>query len=545
MDLLLLNDALRRVAGEGAAVTLRLPYLPYARQDRVTVAGEPLSVKVFCTLINAMKFDRVVVADPHSTVAPALLDRVEIESAEGFLGQVLALPEFVGGVALVAPDAGAHKRVLALGERFGAPVVCCAKLRNTATGKLSGARVLDEVPDLPLLVVDDICDGGGTFVALAALLRRHSDRPLGLYVTHGLCTKGVAPLRDYARLYTAYPRDPRSGRRAATSSRPSTRRRRRPSRRESESTLNNPTQSSRTMSTLNPLTQIDFYKSGHIFQYPAGTESVYSNFTARSDRLAPVLRSGLAPFEGKVVFVGLQGFVKEFLIQAFDAGFFRLPKAQAVRQYRRRMDNALGPGAVPVDHIAALHDLGYLPVRIKALPEGSRVNIKVPLFTVRETRKEFAWLTNYLETVLSNFNWKPITVATIAHEYRRLLEAYADLTGADAAFIDWQAHDFSARGLSGPEDSMRAGFAHLCSFTGTDTVAAIDYAEQYYGADSDRELVGGSVPATEHSVMSMGGKLDEIGTFRRLITEVYPRASCPSCPTPGTSGRSSPSTPPR
>ena len=155
------------------------------------------------------------------------------------------------------------------------------------------------------------------------------------------------------------------------------------------------------MSTLNPLTQIDFYKSGHIFQYPAGTESVYSNFTARSDRLAPVLRSGLAPFEGKVVFVGLQGFVKEFLIQAFDAGFFRLPKAQAVRQYRRRMDNALGPGAVPVDHIAALHDLGYLPVRIKALPEGSRVNIKVPLFTVRETRKEFAWLTNYLETVLS------------------------------------------------------------------------------------------------------------------------------------------------
>ncbi|MFY2597065.1 nicotinate phosphoribosyltransferase [Achromobacter xylosoxidans] len=276
------------------------------------------------------------------------------------------------------------------------------------------------------------------------------------------------------------------------------------------------------MSTLNPLTQIDFYKSGHIFQYPAGTESVYSNFTARSDRLAPVLRAGLAPFEGKVVFTGLQGFCKEFLINAFNVGFFQQPKAQAVRQYQRRMDNALGPGAVPADHIAALHDLGYLPIRIKALPEGSRVNIKVPLFTVRETKKEFAWLTNYLETVLSNFNWKPITVATLAYEYRRLLEAYAEVTGADTTFIDWQAHDFSARGLSGPEDSMRAGFAHLLSFTGTDTVAAIDYAEAFYGADSDKELVGGSVPATEHSVMSMGGKLDEIGTFRRLITEVYP-----------------------
>ena len=87
-----------------------------------------------------------------------------------------------------------------------------------------------------------------------------------------------------------------------------------------------------------------------------------------------------------------------------------------MRQYRRRMDNALGPGAVPVDHIAALHDLGYLPVRIKALPEGSRVNIKVPLFTVRETRKEFAWLTNYLETVLSTTGsrsrWPPSPMNT-------------------------------------------------------------------------------------------------------------------------------------
>lgn len=276
------------------------------------------------------------------------------------------------------------------------------------------------------------------------------------------------------------------------------------------------------MNQLNPLTQIDFYKSGHIFQYPEGTESVYSNFTARSDRLAPVLRSGLAAFEGKVVFVGLQGFIKEFLINAFNEGFFKIPKDRAVRQYQRRMDTALGVGAVPVDHIAALHDLGYLPIRVKALPEGSRVNIKVPLFTVRETRKEFAWLTNYLETVFSSFNWKPITVATVAYEYRRLLEAYAEVTGADASFVDWQAHDFSARGLSGPEDSMRASFAHLVSFTGTDTVAAIDYAEAYYGADADKELIGGSVPATEHSVMSMGGQLDELSTFRRLVTEVYP-----------------------
>ena len=402
MDLLLLNDALRRVAGEGAAVTLRLPYLPYARQDRVTVAGEPLSVKVFCTLINAMKFDRVVVADPHSTVAPALLDRVEIESAEGFLGQVLALPEFVGGVALVAPDAGAHKRVLALGERFGAPVVCCAKLRNTATGKLSGARVLDEVPDLPLLVVDDICDGGGTFVALAALLRRHSDRPLGLYVTHGLCTKGVAPLRDYARLYTAYPRDPRSGRRAATSSRPSTRRRRRPSRRESESTLNNPTQSRQNhVHPESPDPDRLLQERPHLPVPGRHRERLLELHGAfRPAGAGAALGPGAVRRQGGVRGpAGLRqgvpdpGLRRRLLPPAQGAGRAPVPAPHGQRP---------GPtGAVPVDHIAALHDLGYLPVRIKALPEGSRVNIKVPLFTVRETRKEFAWLTNYLETVLS------------------------------------------------------------------------------------------------------------------------------------------------
>lgn len=207
MDLLLLNDALRRVVGDRAVVNLRMPYLPYGRQDRVTVAGEPLSVKVFCTLINSMLFDRVVVADPHSTVGPALLDRLEVESAETFVAQLLALPEYAGGVALVAPDAGAHKRVQAMGEKFGVPVVFCVKVRDTATGRLGGARVLDEVPILPLLVVDDICDGGGTFAALAPILRQHTSQSISLYVTHGLCTKGLAPLKDYDRVFTAYPRD--------------------------------------------------------------------------------------------------------------------------------------------------------------------------------------------------------------------------------------------------------------------------------------------------------------------------------------------------
>lgn len=274
---------------------------------------------------------------------------------------------------------------------------------------------------------------------------------------------------------------------------------------------------------LNPLTQIDFYKTGHVFQYPEGTENVYSNFTARSDRLAPVLREGPAAFDGKVVFFGLQGFVKDFLIDTFNEGFFNRPKEQVVQAYRRRMDTSLGPGVVTVEHIAALHDLGYLPLRIKALPEASRVNLKVPLFTVQATHPDFFWLVNYLEDVLSNSIWKPTTVATLAYQFRRLLTAYAQATGSDQSFVDWQAHDFSCRGMSGPEDSARSSAGHLLSFFGTDAVSSLDYVEDYYGANADSELLGGGVPATEHSVMCMGGAgEDELQTYRRLIKDLYP-----------------------
>ncbi len=90
--------------------------------------------------------------------------------------------------------------------------------------------------------------------------------------------------------------------------------------------------------------------------------------------------------------------------------------------------------------------------------------------------------------------------------------------------MQWQGHDFSFRGMDGPESAARSGAAHLLSFTGTDTLPAIDYLEDYYGADCEKELIGGSVPATEHSVMCMGGQETEVETFRRLLTEVYPNA---------------------
>lgn len=266
---------------------------------------------------------------------------------------------------------------------------------------------------------------------------------------------------------------------------------------------------------LNPLNAIDFYKADHRRQYPVGTEYVYANFTPRSSRLAKMLPD----FDDKVVFFGLQGFIKHFLIDTWNEGFFQQPKDKVVAAYKRRMDSSLGDGAVPVDHIEVLHDLGYLPLRIKALPEGSRVNMRVPVLTVVNTDPRFFWLTNYIETVLSAELWKSCTTATIAYEYKRLLTQYAVKTGAPLDFVPVQGHDFSSRGMSGIYDAAQSGVGHLTSFIGTDSVASIDYAEEYYNATG---VIGVSVPATEHSVMCMGTEDSELETFKRLICELYP-----------------------
>ena len=270
---------------------------------------------------------------------------------------------------------------------------------------------------------------------------------------------------------------------------------------------------------INPLHAIDFYKSDHRRQYPEGTELVYSNFTPRSDHLAK--KSSL--YDGKVVMFGLQYFIKSFLIETWNKGFFEKPKVEVVAKYKRRMDYALGVDSIPTDHIEALHDLGYLPLEIKALPEGEAINIKVPLLTIQNTLPEFFWLTNYLESVMSNALWKPITSASTARQYRMILDKAAKETCDDNSHVDFQAHDFSFRGMSGIEDACISAAAHLLFFKGTDCVPSIDLLEDYYGANCEKELIGCSVPATEHSVMSLGSQDDELGTFRRLITEVYPK----------------------
>ncbi|KYP16183.1 nicotinate phosphoribosyltransferase [Flavihumibacter sp. CACIAM 22H1] len=263
-----------------------------------------------------------------------------------------------------------------------------------------------------------------------------------------------------------------------------------------------------------PLLLKDGYKVGHRFQYPAGTGLVYSNLTPRKSRNAEI---------DEIVFFGLQYFIKEYLQQQFREGFFDQPKEKALAAYKRRMDYYLGPDSIALDHLEALHDLGYLPLEIKALPEGCLVPMRVPVFTIRNTKPAFFWLTNMLETLMSAVLWKPSTSATTAFQYLKRFHEYAAATvGEDDSFIGWQGHDFSFRGMSGMEDAVLSGAAHLLCFTGTDTIPAIDFLELYYNANCEASLIGGSVPATEHSVMCMGTQQDEVATFRRLINEIYP-----------------------
>ena len=217
---------------------------------------------------------------------------------------------------------------------------------------------------------------------------------------------------------------------------------------------------------LNPLTLCDGYKLDHRRQYPEGTELVYSNFTCRSNKLA-----GLLPdYDDKVVFFGLQGLCKWLFIDKWNQDFFMQPKEKVAQRYARRVRNYLGPSAaesIGVDHINALHDLGYLPLMIKALPEGSRVNAKVPVLTVRntlwETRPEFFWVTNYMEDQISNGLWKSIRTATVAYEYYRMMAAYADATGIPREFVPVQGHDFSLRGLGNPYDDGSRGHGSVRS----------------------------------------------------------------------------------
>jgi ribose-phosphate pyrophosphokinase len=208
VTLLLVNDALNRhmIVDEYSPPPVRillLPYLPYSRQDRVCNKGEALSIKVFADLINSMEFDSVITWDAHSDVGPALINNCVNLDVGKLINTTPLGRELIRNPQdwlLIAPDAGAEKKVHEVAKYFGGiPVVGATKVRDTKTGAITETTITDSILDLAhrkFLVVDDICDGGRTFTELAKVLTRVKPAGLYLWVTHGLFSRGLLPLID-------------------------------------------------------------------------------------------------------------------------------------------------------------------------------------------------------------------------------------------------------------------------------------------------------------------------------------------------------------
>ena len=199
--LMLAVDALKRL--DVNIIQLFMPYMPGARQDRVMVSGEPLSVKVYANLINELEFDSVTIFDPHSDVSPALINNCKVLTNHEFIR--LVIENISSEVVLIAPDGGALKKIYKVSEYLGGlKVVECSKKRNVKTGQLDGFKVYEEdLLEKPCLIVDDICDGGGTFIGLAKALKAKNAGQLFLAVSHGIFSKGLNELKQhFVEIYT-------------------------------------------------------------------------------------------------------------------------------------------------------------------------------------------------------------------------------------------------------------------------------------------------------------------------------------------------------
>lgn len=263
-------------------------------------------------------------------------------------------------------------------------------------------------------------------------------------------------------------------------------------------------------------TVADGYKMGHGPLYPAGTNFAYGNGTPRADRLFMGSKSQSKFWDHKVVWFGIQAVMRE-VAGIWDASFFKKDKATVIRRYKRRMDTYLGEGMVDIEAMSRLHDLGYLPITVLSVPEGSRLNMNVPGYVIYNTVPEFYWVVNYLETFMSSLIWAMVCNTTIAYEYRRVLEHFAHLTGSPIEGVDFQGHDFALRGINNPQAAAFSNAGHLVFFKGTDTLPAIDFVEDMYFANADKEFLAASVVATEHAVATsnilyrLAVKLKELG----------------------------------
>ena len=268
----------------------------------------------------------------------------------------------------------------------------------------------------------------------------------------------------------------------------------------------------------NPMLLIDFYKAVHAEMLPKNITKSVSYFTPRMSRVKRW---------DKVVMFGLQGFIKTYLIDYFNEEFFDKPFKEIIYEYKRIMDASLGEDAYKIDKIESLHKLGYLPIEIVALPEGTIVPMHVPMFGITNTHKDFAWLPQSLESLISAEMWHPMLAATVGMTYRGIVNHYYDLTCEDNIPRSKALGAFDFRGEECLESAVKAGAGWCLSFLNTATVPTIPYLEKNYFCDCTKESVAYGSPSTEHSVMCSNYAVDgdEITLLRRLLTEIYPNTS--------------------
>lgn len=269
------------------------------------------------------------------------------------------------------------------------------------------------------------------------------------------------------------------------------------------------------MNNYNPLLLIDFYKATHHEQYPKGLTKMVSYYTPRMSRLDDV---------DHLTFFGLQGFINEYLIDGFNNNFFNRDIEEVIAEYNRILTYTMGPGTYKDQKIRDLHELGYLPLEIRAVPEGSRTKVGVPQIEISNTHPNFVWLVNTIETLLSCSMWHTQVAAEVGYRYRKVINQWVEKTcGAEVS--PWKMiGDFSMRGQHSAESAIKASAAWLLSHHNTATVPAIIWMEKHYDCDVTKEPVGFGAISTEHSVMCSNFAVDgdEITHIKRLLTEIYP-----------------------
>lgn len=263
------------------------------------------------------------------------------------------------------------------------------------------------------------------------------------------------------------------------------------------------------MFKLNPLLCTDGYKTSHHRMYPENTTRVFSNFTPRNVKYMPDKAKDIVVF-------GTQYTIK-YIHDLFNDNFFKEPRTLVCNQMARYMKSYLGMD-YDVSHFEALWDLGYLPIHVRSLSEGTVIEPKIPILTIHNTKKEFFWLPNFLETLISTTLWKPLHSASISYAYfKSAYKAAMETDRENVDFVHYQNHDFSMRGMQSLESSISSGLGFLVASRGTDTLPVLQAAEYYYGNTG----VAFSVPASEHAVMTAYGKENEIDSFSRIL-DLYP-----------------------